>query len=102
LFAAGYFDPRGSFNSGFVDSLNRMGMRISTTRKAFVMNLIFREWGHQWLYDFSELKELALKAGFQDGMVTRCGYREGKTTILRSLDLEVRHDHSLYVEITRD
>jgi predicted SAM-dependent methyltransferase len=102
LFTAGYFDPKGNFNAGFIDRLNRMGMRISTPRKAFVMNLIFRQWGHQWLYDFQEIKTVALQAGFMEGMVTRCGYREGKSAPLRSLDLEVRNDHSLYVEITRE
>jgi predicted SAM-dependent methyltransferase len=102
LFVAGYFDPKGSFNRGFIDRLNRMGMRISTTRKAFVMNLIFREWGHSWLYDFLELQTLAIHAGFQKEMVTQFGFREGNSTILRSLDLEIRNDHSLYVEIKRE
>lgn len=102
LFVAGYFDPKGNFNRGFIDRLNRMGMRINATSNAFVMNLIFRQWGHAWLYDFPELQTLAVLAGFKKDMVSRYGFREGAPTVLRSLDLEIRNDHSLYVEIIRD
>jgi hypothetical protein len=79
-----------------------MGMRITTSRRAFVMNLIFREWGHRWLYDFNEFRLLAIQAGFREEMVKQFGFREGSQSALSSLDLEMRNDHSLYVELTKD
>jgi predicted SAM-dependent methyltransferase len=65
--------------------------------RAEMMNVAFRWWDHQYLYDGEELERRLLKSGFTD--VRRCGYRESALPELRGL--ETRPDSTLILEAVR-
>ena len=79
-----------------------MGVANVPLRPAWMVNQIFRNWGHQWIYDVDEIRFIAGLAGFGENSVTECSFRSGRLAELSELDLERRSDESLYVEITRD
>jgi len=83
---------------------------------AAVVNNIFRNYGHQWVYDLEELTRLAVDAGVPEASVCRSNRaarglpRELHRAIRRAtgprneslacwLDQAVREDESLYVQI---
>jgi hypothetical protein len=76
-----------------------MGVKNVPMRPAWMVNQIFRNWGHQWIYDVEEIRFIATLAGFSGDAVKECSFRSGKHSGLSSLDLENRSDESLYVEI---
>lgn len=57
-----------------------------------LLNIFVRP--HEWLYDFESLKDLFLRAGFND--VIKRSYREGKVPDIDKLD--AHSDESLYIE----
>jgi predicted SAM-dependent methyltransferase len=65
--------------------------------KAEMMNVAFHHWGHQWLYNFSELKRRLESSGFTG--ITRKKYRRSDFSELR--DLETREDSKLIVEVVK-
>lgn len=73
---------------------------LSGIRPAFLINQLFRLWGHQWIYDFDELVLLMETAGFPSSHVRRVAYREGRHSSLAKWDNPYRADESLYAEIT--
>lgn len=101
LYANGYGDPKQTFYQRHHAQLERMGMRGSPSRRAWMLNQIFRNYGHQWIYDLEELTLVARAAGFDPQLVQRCGYRQGAVPELAGLDQEIRSDESLYVEIQK-
>ena len=66
-----------------------------------MVNQIFQHWGHRWIYDFDELTFAARRAGFDPARATECRFRQGRVPEVCALDLLVRNDESLYVELTR-
>jgi hypothetical protein len=64
-----------------------------------MLNQIFQLWGHRWIYDFDELRTIAGAAGFASEQVTECSFRQGQVPELSALDLPLRSDESLYVEL---
>jgi predicted SAM-dependent methyltransferase len=102
----GYLDPAGSFFAEHREILRNMprvqetGVLISDTR-AFMMNQIFRFFGHQWLYDVEEIRYVAAEAGFGADAVTECSFRTGRLAAVADLDQEFHRDESLFVEIAR-
>jgi hypothetical protein len=70
-----------------------------SSRPAFMINQIFYLWGHKWIYDFDEVGLIAQRAGFEVTDVKECGFRQGEVEALCKLDLALRNDESLYVEI---
>ena len=101
LYANGYGDPEQTFYRRHHAQLQAMGMRGSPSRRAWMLNQIFRNYGHQWIYDQEELTLAAAAAGFDPRLVQRCRYRQGAVPELAELDQEIRSDESLYVEIQR-
>lgn len=62
------------------------------------VNRIFREEGHQFIYDFDCLKELLLKAGFNQ--IHKLGFGHGRNSNL-ILDSPSRKFESLYIEAVK-
>ena len=67
-------------------------------RKAFLVNQIFRYYGHQWIYDLDELRHVLTRAGFAPGDIRQCAYREGVRPDVADLDTAFRTDETIYVE----
>ncbi|QMU76565.1 class I SAM-dependent methyltransferase [Streptacidiphilus sp. PB12-B1b] len=70
-------------------------------RKAFLVNQIFRYYGHQWIYDLDELRHVLVRAGFAAEDVRHCGYRTGLRADVADLDTPFRTDETVYVEADR-
>ena len=68
---------------------------------AFMVNQIFHCWGHRWLYDFDELRRVAMLAGFESEAVAEREFNHGRLREVAGLDREARSDESIYVEIER-
>jgi predicted SAM-dependent methyltransferase len=76
--------------------LTRYGYEYIQTR-AEMVNIGFREWGHQYIYDEEELVRRLKEAGFQ--RTTREKLNRSRHVDLRNL--ETRKDSTLIVEATR-
>ena len=98
----GYRDPSNQFFAEHRKRLEALGVRTVPNRPAWMVNQIFQRWGHQWIYDFDELRVAAVGAGFPVSSVRECQFQEGLVPEMSQLDLRVRSDESLYVEMTRD
>jgi hypothetical protein len=68
-------------------------------RPAFMVNHIFRFWGHCWIYDADELRYALGRAGFPAEAMRVCAYRQGVRPEVADLDDERRNDETIYVEI---
>lgn len=101
LYANGYGDPHQTFYRRHHNQLHQMGMTGAPCRPAWMLNQIFRNYGHQWIYDLDELTLVARSAGFDPELVQRCSYRHGAVPELAQLDQEMRSDESLYVELRK-
>jgi predicted SAM-dependent methyltransferase len=101
LFLRGYLDPKHEF---FVERRQVMsGLRVFKDREipkrnAWMVNNLFYEWAHQWLYDFAELQHALVEAGFDAASVTERSFRESDIAEAGALDLEGRAYESIYVE----
>jgi predicted SAM-dependent methyltransferase len=98
-YARGYSDEEGVFFKEHVRRLRQMGIQNVPERRAWMVNQIFRLWGHQHIYDFEEVKFTAELAGFPAEKARKCEYRSGAARELAELDREIRSDESLYVEL---
>ena len=96
----GYLDPEALFFKEHIRRLNAMGVQNVPPRRAWLVNQIFRLWGHQHIYDFEELKFTAGVAGFPTELAKKCTYKSGAVPELFALDRELRNDESLYVELS--
>jgi predicted SAM-dependent methyltransferase len=101
-YAEGCLDPDKQFFIEHAEKLKGMGVGDVPIRPAWMVNQIFRNWGHQWIYDVEEIRYIASLAGFSENAVTECSFRNGRLPELCNLDLERRSDESLYVEITKE
>jgi predicted SAM-dependent methyltransferase len=70
-------------------------------RRGWMVNGIFYNWGHRWIYDYGELKHALGEAGFDPDTVTERGYAEGSVSEVAALDGEGRAHESIYVEARR-
>lgn len=98
LYVRGYLDSRGWFFARHRKQMLAMGCPPMETRKAWMVNQIFRFWGHQWIYDFEELAYVVAEAGFPRDSLRRCGFRRGSDRRVYSLDFDLRRDETIYVE----
>ncbi len=73
--------------------LQKYGMQTIKTR-AELINISFRSWGHQHLYDAEELERRIREAGFN--RVKPCRLRESEHIVLRGL--ETREESTLIAE----
>jgi predicted SAM-dependent methyltransferase len=99
IYACGYLINQNNFFEQHSQNLLQMGMKQVPQRKAWMMNQIFRWWGHQWIYDFDEIKTVAITAGFQEQDIRKCQFHQGSIPEVAQLDLIDRKDESIYVEI---
>ncbi|MBI4402743.1 MAG: hypothetical protein HY537_01200 [Deltaproteobacteria bacterium] len=97
-----YVENDKLFFSEHARRLKTLGFENVPERRAWMLNQIFHNWSHHWIYDVEELKHIAREAGFGSESVTVCAYRQGRDPEVCSLDLPVRNDESLYVEIMKN
>lgn len=76
--------------------LEKYGYTWIQTR-AEMLNIAFRYWGHQWLYDEEELRRRLNEAGFD--VLRACSHGESSHPDLRGL--ETRHETLLIIEATK-
>jgi predicted SAM-dependent methyltransferase len=101
LYLRGYVDPKHEF---FVERREVMrGMRVFREREiperdAWMVNNLFYQWDHQWLYDFDELRHVLVEAGFDPASAVERGFRESAIPAAGALDLEGRAYQSVYAE----
>jgi len=76
--------------------LRKYGYGWIKTRAEYI-NITFRDWGHQWLYDFEELDRRLREAGFIH--IERAAWGESKYPDLRKL--ETRDETLLICEATK-
>lgn len=123
-YVEGYLDPGGAFyeehRSRLCDVTTRMfenragrpgiellrhdyyaGATVPPARRAFILNQIFRFWGHKWIYDLDELRHAAAEAGFGAESVIQCAFREGRDPAVARFDDDRHSDESIYVEIAK-
>lgn len=103
-YAEGYLDPEGRFFAEHRERLGRLRDFADSevpARRAWMVNQIFQMWTHKWIYDFDEVLFVAQRAGFEPDLVVERAFRDGPVPELHQLDLPMRSDESLYVEITR-
>ena len=81
--------------------LEAMGIKNVPARRAWLVNQIFYGWGHRWIYDREEIVHAAGQAGFSPGDVHFASFRRGVDQLMAELDLPVRNDESLYVEMVK-
>ena len=70
-------------------------------RPAFLVNQIFRYYGHRWIYDLDELRHVLTRAGFTSEQIRTCAYRQGVRPDVADLDTAFRTDETIYVEADR-
>ncbi len=97
----GYLDEQGRFFEEHRKRLKALGLKQIPQRRAWMVNQIFQNGGHRWIYDLDELTFVAHLAGFDPAHLTECRFRQGPVPDLCALDLPVRNDESIYVEIIR-
>ena len=100
-YAAAYRGDDPGFFARHRDSLAQIGFTDIPDRPAWMVNQLFRFWGHQWIYDFDELRTVAVHAGFEADEVTRRSFGDSAAPELAELDLPVREPESLYAELRR-
>ncbi|MCC7274418.1 MAG: methyltransferase domain-containing protein [Alphaproteobacteria bacterium] len=101
LYMNGYADPGQAFFRRHRDTMRQMKSTVMGNSRAWMVNQLFRYWGHEWIYDQEEIVALAESAGFPGDAVRRVAFREGADAEMAALDKEIRRDESIYVEITK-
>jgi predicted SAM-dependent methyltransferase len=76
--------------------IKRFGLEFVETR-AELLNMNFRWWGHQWLYDWDELERRLKQAGCTK--YRRCKLRKSKHKELNNL--EIREESILIAEVEK-
>ena len=76
--------------------LKKFGMDFIQTKAEFI-NINFRAWGHQWLYDWEELERRLKEAGFTK--IKQCGLRQSEIPEL--VGLETRDESKLVAEASK-
>jgi SAM-dependent methyltransferase len=99
----GYLDPERRF---FEEHRRRLAVIPAFAdgvpdRPGWMVNQVFYNWGHRWIYDIDEIRYVAEQAGFDPGAVEEAGFRSGREPAVWALDPDGRDDVSLYVEIER-
>lgn len=87
-----YFNPKWK-EAPYLSKFNLTFIKT----KAEMINVNFRYWGHQWLYDAEELKRRLKEAGCKQ--VKICKIRKSQHKTLQNL--ETRDESTLIAEITK-
>ncbi|MGI5215090.1 class I SAM-dependent methyltransferase [Plantactinospora sp. CA-290183] len=96
-------DPAGPF---FAEHRSRIDAVVPAVtpmpdRPAFMLNQLFYQFGHRWIYDEQELRYALEQAGFVRDTTSRCAFRSGRDPHLSALDSELRQDETLYLQAVR-
>lgn len=89
-----YFDENWKENNRAI--FEKLGLTFIQTR-AELINIGFRWWGHQWLYDWEELERRLKEAGGKK--IKRCYIFESEHEELKNL--ETRDESILIAEVTK-
>ena len=100
-YARGYADSRDGFFPEHARRLREIGAPDVSERGGWMLNQIFYQWGHKWIYDLEEIRHVAGRAGFDPQSAVERSFRQGADLEVAALDREWRSDESLYVEITK-
>ena len=79
-----------------IDFFQKFGLTFVQTRAEW-MNINFRAWGHQWLYDWEELERRLREAGFIS--IAKCELN--KSLISDFVGQETRNESTLVAEATK-
>jgi predicted SAM-dependent methyltransferase len=99
-YVEGYLDPDRQFFAEHARRLRATFQRPIPTRRAWMVNQIFFGYWHRWIYDFEELRDSAVEAGFDERGVRQARFRQSAVPEMAAMDQERRSDESLYVELT--
>ena len=103
-YVEGYLDPEGAFFAEHRERLGRLrdfSEEDIPTRRAWMVNQIFYMWGHHWIYDFDEIRYVAVRAGFSADNIVERSFGESAVPEVGAMDLPGRNDESIYVELRR-
>ncbi|MBL8122094.1 methyltransferase domain-containing protein [Candidatus Saccharibacteria bacterium] len=78
------------------DFIKKFGMDFIQT-PAELLNMSFRWWGHQWLYDWEELERRLKQAGYEN--IKQCKFKKSNHSEL--CNLETREESVLIAEVTK-
>jgi len=95
-YVAGYLHDDGFFARHREASM-KAGVPLES-RRAFMVNQIFRFHGHQWIYDFDELRYVLGLAGFPAESIAERAFREGVIPEVASMDRAFRRAETIYIE----
>lgn len=90
-----YTDKDAMKNSA--EFFQKFGLGFVKTR-AEMINMNFRWWGHQWLYDWEELERRLQESGFTQ--IKQCQLRQSDNPEL--VNLETRNESTLIAEATKN
>jgi len=99
-----YVDPEEPFyeeNRKVLAALRRFKGQGIPDRRGWMVNNIFYNWQHRWIYDFGEVKHALMTAGFDPESVTERSVSEGAVAEVAKLDAPGRAFESIYVEARR-
>jgi predicted SAM-dependent methyltransferase len=94
-------DPFYEENRKVLGALRRFQDREVPDRRGWMVNNIFYNWQHRWIYDFGELKHALVSAGFDSGSVSRRSFSHGAIQEVARLDMPGRAFETIYVEASR-
>jgi predicted SAM-dependent methyltransferase len=94
-------DPFYQQNRELLAGLRRFQDREVPDRRAWMVNNIFYNWQHRWIYDFGELRHALVSAGFDPESVSRHSFSEGAIQEVAKLDMPGRAFETIYVEASR-
>jgi predicted SAM-dependent methyltransferase len=95
-YVAGYHHDDGFFARHREASM-KAGVPLES-RRAFMVNQIFRFHGHQWIYDFDELCYVLGLAGFPAESIAERAFREGVIPEVAGMDRAFRRAETIYIE----
>ncbi|MCC5884908.1 MAG: methyltransferase domain-containing protein [Gammaproteobacteria bacterium] len=104
-YVAGYLDPEQAFYREHQQHLSDvrmegyLGLPSIPERRAWMINQIFRYYGHLWIYDLDELVHAATEAGFRPVALQQQAFGHSLDPALAALDRPERRDETLYVDI---
>jgi SAM-dependent methyltransferase len=101
-YMSGYANPEDGF---FAEHRRRIGRfrafadKDVPDRPAWMVNQIFYYWEHRWIFDLDEMRHVAGRAGFDPAAISQRSFNEGAVADVAAMDLPLRSDESLYVEL---
>jgi predicted SAM-dependent methyltransferase len=100
-YAKAYVDESDPFyeeNRQALSKLRAFEGREVPNRRGWMVNNIFYNWGHRWIYDFEELRHALASAGFDADSAVERSFGDGEVGEVAALDLPGRSRESVYVE----